>query len=59
MWLTFAPIPNFTASYYHVSVASVNWLSMSFFVASLIVGFLSIYILTRFGLRVTVSEITG
>lgn len=57
MWLTFAPIPNLTASYYHVSVASVNWLSMSFFAASLFVGFISIYILTRFGLRVTVSDV--
>jgi FLVCR family MFS transporter 7 len=55
MWLTFAPIPNFTASYYDVSLGQVNWFSMSFFAASLGVGFISIFVLNRFGLRVTVS----
>ena len=56
MWLTFAPIPNYTASYYHVSVSSVDWLSMSFFAVSLVVGFISIFILNKFGLKVSVSE---
>lgn len=55
MWLTFAPIPNFTASYYNVPVSSVDWFSMSFFVASLFMGFVSIYVLNRFGLKVSVS----
>lgn len=56
MWLTYAPIPNFTASYYNVPLASVDWFSLAFFVTSLVVGFLSIYILKRFGLKVAVSE---
>lgn len=56
MWLTFAPIPDFTAAYYNVSLDRVDWFSMAFFVVSLVVGFLSIYILERFGLKVMVSR---
>ncbi len=54
MWLTFSPIPDYTSSYYHVPVSMVDWFSMSFFAASLIMGFLSIYILNKFGLKVSV-----
>ncbi|CAI8041266.1 Solute carrier family 49 member A3, partial [Geodia barretti] len=53
MWLSFAPIPNYTARYYNVEVADVDWFSIIFFLASLVVGFLSIAILDTFGLRVS------
>ncbi len=59
MWLTFAPIPNYTASYYNVSVSSVDWFSMVFFAVSLVVGFFSIFVLGRWGLKVSVSEVGG
>ena len=55
MWLTFAPIPNYTASYYNVPVSSVDWFSMIFFAVSLVVGFFSIFILNHWGLKVSVS----
>ncbi len=55
MWLTYAPIPNYTASYYNVPVSSVDWFSMSFFAVSLVVGFFSIFVLDRWGLKVSVS----
>ena len=54
MWLTFAPIPEFTAAYYRVSVDDVNWFSLSFFLVSLVVGLLSIVVLDTAGLRVSV-----
>ena len=56
MWLSFAPIPNYTARYYNVEVSEVDWFSIIFFVASLVVGFLAIAILDTLGLRVSVSE---
>ena len=54
MWLTFAPIPSFTASYYNTPLSSVDWFSISFFAVSLIVGCISIFILNKWGLRVSV-----
>ena len=41
--------------YYNVPVSSVDWFSMSFFVVSLITGFFSIFVLNRWGLKVSVS----
>lgn len=54
MWLTFAPIPEYTASYYRVSVDDVNWFSLIFFLVSLVVGLFSIVVLDTTGLRVSV-----
>ena len=56
MWLSFAPIPNYTARYYDVSVSDVDWFSIVYFIVSLLVGFVSIGILDTFGLKVSVSE---
>ena len=56
MWLSFAPIPNYTARYYDVEVSAVDWFSIIFFLASILVGFVSIAILDTFGLRLSVSE---
>ena len=55
MWLTFAPVPTLTASFYHISLDDVDWFSNSFFVASLIIGFFSIWVLDTFNLGVAVS----
>ena len=54
MWLTFAPVPSYTASYYNVSEGDVDWFSMAYFVVSLITGFVSIYVLDTLGLKVAV-----
>ena len=55
MWLTYSPIPNLVADFYHISVSDVDWFSMSYFVTSLVVGFISIAILDVFGLRLAVG----
>ncbi len=55
MWLTFAPIPQYTAVYYSISLSQVDWFSIAYFVVSLLTGFLAIAILDVFGLKVSVS----
>lgn len=57
MWLTFAPIPNYTAALYDITASQVDWFSISFFVVTLLVGFVAIAILDIFGLRVSVSAV--
>ena len=54
MWLTFAPVPSYTASYYNISEDDVDWFSMAYFVVSLVTGFVSIYVLDTLGLKVAV-----
>ena len=48
-------MPHLTADFYSVTLEDVDWFSISFFVASLVVGFISIGILDIFGLRTAVS----
>ena len=55
MWLTFAPVPSYTASFYNISVSDVDWFSMAYFVVSLVTGFVSIFVLDTLGLKVAVS----
>ena len=55
MWLSYSPVPSLTASYYGVGLSEVDWFSNSYFIASLIVGFFSIFVLDVFGLRTAVS----
>ena len=55
MWLTFAPVPSLTAEYYQVTLSDVDWFSQSYFVASLLIGFIAIGVLDVFGLRIAVS----
>jgi len=57
MWLTFAPIPQYTAVFYGISVDQVDWFSIAYFVVSLLTGFLAIAILDIFGLRASVSQL--
>ena len=59
MWLSYAPIPNYTARYYNVAVSDVDWFSVVYFIVSLVVGFVSIGVLDTFGLRVSVSGHSG
>ncbi|XP_003383915.1 PREDICTED: major facilitator superfamily domain-containing protein 7-a-like [Amphimedon queenslandica] len=54
MWLSYSPVPSLTASYYGVGLSEVDWFSNSYFIASLIVGFFSIFVLDVFGLRTAV-----
>ena len=56
MWLTFSPVPTLSASFYHITVGDVDWFSNSYFAASLLVGFFSIWVLDTFQLRVAVSR---
>lgn len=55
MWLTFSPIPDLTASFYHISVDDVDWFSNSYSVVSFTIGFFSIWVLDTFGLGTAVS----
>ena len=57
MWLTYAPIPNYTARYYNISVSDVDWFSISYFLVSLLMGLVSIYVLDTVGLKVSVSTL--
>lgn len=56
MWLTYAPIPDYTAAFFGVTIEQVDWFSISFFVVSLLTGFVGIVILDKFGLRISVSD---
>ena len=56
MWLTFAPIPDYTSKYYNISLSKVDWFSLVYFTVSLVMGFISIYILNKFSLKVSVSN---
>lgn len=53
MWLTFAPIPDRTAVYYNVSVNAVDWFSITYFIVSLVIGLFSIFVLDKYGLKVS------
>ena len=57
LWLTFAPIPNFTAEFYNVSEDDVNLFSLVFFVVSLVIGLFSIVVLDTWGLKVSVRSV--
>ncbi|EQL03111.1 hypothetical protein G6O67_008234 [Ophiocordyceps sinensis] len=46
-WLTYAPVANASAEYYGVSLEVINWLSISFFLAFVVVFPLAIAIIHR------------
>ena len=50
MWLTYAPIPDKTATFYNITSQQVDFFSISFFITSLIVGFFSMFVLDTCGL---------
>lgn len=57
MWLTYAPIPDYTAAFFGVKLEQVDWFSISYFVVSLLIGFVGIFILDKWGLRISVSTL--
>lgn len=46
-WLTFAPVSSDAASYYKVSMATINWISTAFFLAFVAVFPLAIIVIHR------------
>ena len=50
MWLTYAPIPDKTMTFYGITSLQLDFFSISFFITSLIVGFFSMYVLDTYGL---------
>jgi len=57
MWLTYAPIPDFVMSFYSISRTDVDWFSVVFFIVSVVVGFVGIFILDTWGLKISVSSV--
>ncbi|XP_042309268.1 solute carrier family 49 member A3 isoform X1 [Sceloporus undulatus] len=51
LWLTFAPVADKTAEYFHTTMDVVNWLSLVYLVISVPVGLLAIWILDTIGLK--------
>ena len=54
MWLSYAPIPDITADFYNITLNQVDWFSIIYFITSLVIGLVSIFILDTFGLKVSV-----
>ncbi|XP_066468724.1 solute carrier family 49 member A3 [Tiliqua scincoides] len=54
LWLTFAPVADITAEYFHTSLDRVNWLTLVFLVISVPFGLLGIWILDTVGLKCAV-----
>ncbi|XP_006893705.1 PREDICTED: major facilitator superfamily domain-containing protein 7 [Elephantulus edwardii] len=51
LWLSFAPVADTFAKYFHLSVEQVNWLSLIYLVLSIPFGLVSIWFLDSVGLR--------
>lgn len=51
LWLSFAPVADYTASYYGESVNAINWLSIVFLLCYLLFGLVAVWILDVLGLR--------
>jgi len=54
MWLTYAPIPNKTATFYDINLNQVDMFSISYFIVSLLIGFIAIWLIEKAGLRFAV-----
>eukprot|EP00750_Incisomonas_marina_P031294 INCI7926.1.p1 GENE.INCI7926.1~~INCI7926.1.p1 ORF type:complete len:523 (+),score=81.99 INCI7926.1:104-1672(+) len=54
VWISFAPVVDYTATLYNVTTDAVNWLSLSFLVVYTPGAVLASYVLVRYGLRVCV-----
>ena len=55
MWLSFAPIANYTAAFYGIAVGTVDWFSLAYFAVSPVVGVVAMFLLDTCGLRLPVS----
>jgi len=51
IWLSYAPIADYTAEYYNTSPDTVNYLSLVYMIASAVFGGISAFILDYMGLR--------
>ncbi len=54
IWLSYSPVADYTASFYHINSDKVNWLSLVFPIAALPFGFLATWTLDSVGLRTAV-----
>ena len=57
MWLSFAPIANYTAAFYGIAVGTVDWFSLAYFAVSPVVGIAAIFLLDTCGLKIPVRPI--
>jgi len=55
MWLSFAPIANYTAAFYGIAVGTVDWFSLAYLAVSPVVGVIAMFLLDTCGLRLPVS----
>lgn len=55
LWLTFAPVADKAAAYFHISLEMVNWLSIVYLLISIPFGLVATWVLDSVGLRSTVS----
>lgn len=55
LWLTFAPVADQTAAYFHISLEMVNWLSIVYLLISIPFGLVATWVLDSVGLRCAVS----
>uniref|UniRef100_A0A672TMC6 Solute carrier family 49 member 3 n=1 Tax=Strigops habroptila TaxID=2489341 RepID=A0A672TMC6_STRHB len=51
LWLTFAPVADKTAVYFHISLEMVNWLSIVYLLISIPFGLVATWVLDSLGLR--------
>ncbi|KFQ04847.1 Major facilitator superfamily domain-containing protein 7-a, partial [Leptosomus discolor] len=54
LWLTFAPVADETAAYFHISLEMVNWLSIVYLLISIPFGLVATWVLDIVGLRCAV-----
>ncbi|KAM6227536.1 solute carrier family 49 member A3 isoform 3-T3 [Spheniscus humboldti] len=54
LWLTFAPVADKAAAYFHVSLEMVNWLSIVYLLISIPFGLVATWVLDSVGLRCAV-----
>ena len=62
VWITFAPVTDAAAAYYHVSQLDIGLLSMSFMIAFIVVSIPASWVIDTYGFRVAVgigSGLTG
>lgn len=55
LWISFSPIADFTATFFHITTMQVNWLAIIYMVINIPLGFGAMWLLDVFGLRVGVS----
>lgn len=54
LWLTFAPVADKTAAYFHISMDTINWLSLVYLLISIPFGLVATWVLDSMGLKCAV-----